>query len=819
MNFKYCKSSCKQKDKRSDKYSLNNTDKKINIFKKNALHMKHIKNENEPSDENLLSSIEDKIEETNEANANLKSKSQEYGFKNSIQIIYEINKIQPIKFCLVETTGPPHKPTFKYKLTINFNQELKDFIGSHNSVKNARKLTSIKCLHFLINNHKIQSDIGNLNCEFIRKVIETDFKSLNIDLSLDEYFLNDNDINNQNSSINNSTVSLHIDEELDEEIVNHSHPTTSLKRKISDESIESCSHQKKIKQDINPAYSPKTQVVIASGNALSILNHMLQTIDYSFNELPNNNGCINVFRMELRIVKNIKLETKLQSYKQKLANLQAKNSLLIFDESEEYKFIGVGTSKKLARIRSAQLALENIFDIKVISEDKDSIMNKSDQCIDNTSNSNEINIKEFADNVSELVKEKYYSLLDELNKTVKSKKAYDEHDQIVIEEDLLLISQNKLRSVYAGIIQTNDLDIKSSKIICITTGTKCIDGEFMSMNGDSLNDCHAEILAVRLLRKYLYKQLDNIITNTESSIFETSNTESSFTQDNYKPYQLKKNIRFSLFISSAPCGDGRIFSIANNSKESDLHADNHPNRKVRGLLRAKLESGEGTVPSSNLSTFQTWDGVMIGERLKVMSCSDKLCKYNITGVQGALLSHFIQTIYFDNIIIGGHYNKHHLTRALYGRVMNKLKETDLPNGFQIKKPNLSSITNNLIRQVSKSSNKAFIWSNELNNETEIILCKTGQTVQGIKSFVCKSEMFKSWLNTLNLLKKNKKFNEKEFQKVHKNFSNDETNLTYHEVKHMAKDYQQTKIKIYQAFKDSNLGTWITIPFEQNCFSI
>jgi double stranded RNA-specific editase B len=156
----------------------------------------------------------------------------------------------------------------------------------------------------------------------------------------------------------------------------------------------------------------------------------------------------------------------------------------------------------------------------------------------------------------------------------------------------------------------------------------------------------------------------------ESDIFECNFQSKDAFSVEKKPFKLKSDIKFHLFISSAPCGDGRIFTInEGNPKASAWQQKASVFKHNRGQLRAKLESGMGTLPVKNFPSVQTWDGILVGERLKVMSCSDKLCKLNVVGVQGALLSHLIEPVYLDSVIIGSYYNRAHLARALYGRIM------------------------------------------------------------------------------------------------------------------------------------------------------
>lgn len=74
-----------------------------------------------------------------------------------------------------------------------------------------------------------------------------------------------------------------------------------------------------------------------------------------------------------------------------------------------------------------------------------------------------------------------------------------------------------------------------------------------------------------------------------------------------KGYKLKDGIQFHLYINTAPCGDARIFS----PHEENEAVDKHPNRRARGQLRTKIESGEGTIPVKSSEGIQTWDGVLM----------------------------------------------------------------------------------------------------------------------------------------------------------------------------------------------------------------
>ncbi|XP_053409004.1 double-stranded RNA-specific editase 1-like [Mercenaria mercenaria] len=425
-------------------------------------------------------------------------------------------------------------------------------------------------------------------------------------------------------------------------------------------------------------------------------------------------------------------------------------------------FTGTAKNKKLAKARAAQAALAKIYNLTFS-------WGPGAMPVNNTESGEPPSA--LADHVAKLVQGKFAELTDDLK------------------------SQYARRKVLAGMVMTRGEDLSQSKVLCVSAGTKCINGEYLSTSGLSVNDFHAEILARRSTIRFLYSQLEKMASNDpkqiEESVFEMCE----------KGCKLKDDVKFHLYISTAPCGDSRIFSPHEIQQGSENEGgDKHPNRKARGQLRTKIESGEGTIPVRMAVGVQTWDGVIQGERLLTMSCSDKIARWNLLGIQGALLGHYIQPVYIESIILGSLYHNEHLARAVYGRLANM---EDITKPYCINKPNLSGINNPEQRQLGKAPNFAVNWCDG-DEGLEVINMTTGKLEQGTESRLCKREMLKRFYALQGRIS-----TVTDFDKI--------PNVSYGELKALNVQYQEMRNKLVEHFKKSGYGQWVKKPVEQDEF--
>ncbi|XP_078085092.1 double-stranded RNA-specific editase 1-like isoform X1 [Mustelus asterias] len=426
-------------------------------------------------------------------------------------------------------------------------------------------------------------------------------------------------------------------------------------------------------------------------------------------------------------------------------------------------FEGSGRNKKLAKARAAQATLQTLFNMQLDST-------PSRQPI--PSEGLQLHLPQvLADAVARLVVDKFSELTDNFT------------------------SPHARRKVLAGVVMTTGSDVKDAQVICVATGTKCINGEYMSDRGLALNDCHAEIVARRSLIRFLYSQMEYHLSNKTED-----HHKSIFVKCEGGGFKLKENVQFHLYISTSPCGDARIFSPHEAAVEDQ--GDKHPNRKARGQLRTKIESGEGTIPVRSSSTIQTWDGVLQGERLLTMSCSDKIARWNVLGIQGALLSHFVEPIYFASIILGSLYHADHLSRAVYQRIS---EIEDLPSIYTLNRPLLSGISNTESRQPGKAPNFSVNWVVD-DSGLEVINAMTGKDDMGRPSRLCKYVLHSRWLRLHGKL-----------PFLHR--SKQEKFSSYYEAKQAATEYQAAKESLIKEFQRSGLGMWVKKPIEQDQFAL
>lgn len=261
-------------------------------------------------------------------------------------------------------------------------------------------------------------------------------------------------------------------------------------------------------------------------------------------------------------------------------------------------------------------------------------------------------------------------------------------------------------TVYAAIVAYNT-ETLSNTLIAFGSGIKCLPDVIIDEHPESLvHDSHAEIVCRRSFLIFIYEQLIKLSKDNEkeNSLF--------YFDHKLQKYRWKSENKLIFYSSQSPCkwkifvflfkflgGDASIFKtiLSNNNcaKRSRISYNNElaagRETDTIGILRTKPGRGDSPFASS-------------------MSCSDKIASWNILGIQGALLTHFIMPIYLDYILLGDDFDQESLDRALKQRTVGF--EFDL----NLKQKGYKNISDCLIL---KNSNNLGIRKNVILDDTSV----------------------------------------------------------------------------------------------------
>ena len=371
-----------------------------------------------------------------------------------------------------------------------------------------------------------------------------------------------------------------------------------------------------------------------------------------------------------------------------------------------WEFRGHGPNKKKAKAFAAETALRHLDNVYNIG--KDAVAPPGSQPAWFMDLGPDVS-QMLADRVGQLCEEKFSELATQRPQSERAKK---------VMAGIVMMKGSSGEGIVSGDV--------GGEVVALGTGTKCISGESISESGLALNDCHAEVIARRAFLRFMYAQLTLCTKGPDN--------QSIFEREASGKFCLKTGISFHLYISTTPCGDARVFSPA-DAKGGDAH----PMRQSRGQVRVKIEAGEGSIPAE--SQVQTWDGILAGERLFTMSCSDKLARWNLLGLQGALLSLYIEPVYLKSIIVGSLFQEQHLLRAVYSRISGV---QGLPEQFTPTLPLLHPLSHPSPRVAQKSPSTSLNWTWG-DSEVEVVHCKTGKLDDRVPSRLCKQLLFERFV--------------------------------------------------------------------------